>query len=132
MPVRALTPRGMDTNVGLKLLCDIVRMQGAYGLHYYRALGAVRPVEAFIDATSGDMIAPLLNSKPLSDAEIDTAARRLGLAAPVVSTWKPRKAMKRKAPASLPPLDCDEGRDLSCSSVGGMLMQVKGYTEGSK
>ena len=132
MPVGALTPRGMDTHVGLKSLCDIVRMQGPYGLHYYRALGAVRPVEAFIDATSGDLIAPLLKCKPLSDAEIDAAARRLGLTAPVVPTCQPRKSMKRKAPASLPPLDCDEGRDVSCSSVGGMLMQVKGYTKGSK
>ncbi|CAL8464556.1 g4091 [Coccomyxa elongata] len=82
---------------------------GAYGLHYYRALGAVRPIEAFIDASSGDLIAPLHDCKPLSDAEIDAAARRLGLVAPVTRAWNPRKTLKRKAPASLPPLDLDEG-----------------------
>ncbi|BDA49571.1 hypothetical protein COCOBI_14-1900 [Coccomyxa sp. Obi] len=82
---------------------------GAYGMHYYRALGAVRPIEAFIDASSGDMIAPLHNCKPLSDAEVDATARRLGLVASVIPASNPGKNLKRKAPASLPPLDRDEG-----------------------
>lgn len=88
-------------------------LQGAYGLHYCRALGAVRPIEALIDASSGDLIAPLHNCKPYTDADIEAAARRLGLIAPAV----PGKMLKRKAPACLPPLDRDEGTDFPYAQV---------------
>ncbi len=108
--MRASLPLMLD--IALVELGDTLWLQGVYGLHYYRALGAVRPTEAFIDVSSGELIAPLHDCKPLSDAKIDAAARRLGLVAPVSRAWNPRKELKRKAPASLPPLDLDEGNGL--------------------
>lgn len=84
-------------------------MQGAYGLHYYRTLGGVRPVEAFTDASSGKLIAPLRDCKHWSDSDIEAAARRLGLTAPIHSSSSTSRKDGFIDAANLPSLHLDEG-----------------------
>ena len=90
-------------------------LQGAYGVHYYRTLGGVRPVEAFTDASSGELIAPLRDCKDWTDGEIEAAARRLGLTAPIKASLSTTRKRQFTDVASLPSINLDEGNSIYLS-----------------
>jgi hypothetical protein len=78
--------------------------QGRYNLHYCRPMGGIRPLKAFTDSSTGAVLPPLTDHAPLSDAQIEAAARELGLVKPAALS-RTRKRLE----VNLLPLDLDEG-----------------------
>jgi len=66
-------------------------------------------MEAFTDPTSKDLIPVLRNCKPLSDAEIEAAGRKLGLIREPAMQTTSGKKRRALTPAQQPSLTIDEG-----------------------